>query len=92
MYLQHYGSPEKPKNVVFYALSMLYASSVVTIISATLDFLIDAEVSENGHIFKFILIKCTGTEREDSCRKSYSKHSICLLRLHHPNHPGMYSW
>ena len=54
------------KNVLFYALSVLYALSVITIISGILSFFIDAEVSENGHVFKFALIGCTGTEWEDS--------------------------
>ena len=66
MYIQHYGLPERAKNVVFYALCVLYTLSVATIISGTLPSLIDAEVSENGHVFKFALIGCTGTEWEDS--------------------------
>ena len=72
MYLQHYGSPEKAKNVVFYALCVLYALSVVTIISGTRSPFIDAEVSENDYVFKFTLIKCTGTELEceDNCVRS----------------------
>ena len=52
MYLQHYGSHERAKNVLFYALCVLYALSAAAVISGILYFLIDAEVSENSHVFK----------------------------------------
>ena len=67
IYLQHHQSTDKAKNILFYALSVLYALSAATSIIDILQFPFrDAVSLDDYSCLTFFSISCTELEHRDS--------------------------
>ena len=95
MYLQRRGSQQgtdMAKNILFYALWMLYALTMATSIIDVLEiFWIDGVSMDDHRCLTFFSISFT-EHRDTKPPSNYRSHSICLLRRHDPDYPSTYSW
>ena len=96
LYLQHHGSQQsagRAKNIVFYALWVLYALSAATIIVEILNFDLYLVSMNDPWLFTFISITCNTEYRSGPpCPWNHRNRSICLLRLHRPIYSSTYNW
>ena len=92
IYLQHCGSQQstdRPKNILFYALWVLYALTMATIIVDVLRlyWIIDMTVSMDDHrCLNFVSIGFTN-HRDCVPPSNYGRHIICFVWHHLPIYP-----